>query len=100
MMVRVTASPIITGGFRMSIFYLRCRSVTYAQRAVKLLEKSGIPGTVVKLPQRLSDEGCGYSIRISGQWLDRAKQALADAGFEIKSIYVTDKNGDYKEVRL
>ena len=99
-MIRATPSPIITGGFRMSIFYLRCRSVTYAQRAVKLLEKYGIPGIVVKLPQRLSDEGCGYSIRVSGQWLEQAKQALADAGFEIKNIYGADKNGDYREVRL
>ena len=99
-MVRGGAVPIITGGFRMSIFYLRCRSVTYAQRAVKFLEKSGIPGTVVKLPQSLSDEGCGYSIRVSGQWLEQAKKALANAGFEIKNIYMADKNSDYKEVRL
>ena len=84
----------------MGIFYFRCRSVTYAQRAVKTLERSGISCSVVKLPQHLSEDGCGYGIRINGRWLNQALGVLHDAGFEIRNIYTQNKNGEFKEVTM
>lgn len=91
---------IITGRFNMGSFYLRCRSVTYAQRALKTLEKSGVPGTVVKLPQHLSEEGCGYSIKIGKRWIKQAYSTLVESGFEIRNIYSQSNNGEYKEVLM
>lgn len=84
----------------MGIYYFRCRSVTYAQRAVKTLERHGISGSVVKLPQHLSEEGCGYGIRINGRWANRARGVLHDAGFEIRNIYTQNKNGEFREVTM
>ena len=45
----------------MTQYLLMCRSLTYAQKSVKLLERSGITAAVVKAPQGLSSSGCGYA---------------------------------------
>ncbi len=41
----------------MTQYLLMCRSLTYAQKSVKLLERSGITAAVVKAPQGLSSSG-------------------------------------------
>ena len=47
----------------MTQYLLMCRSLTYAQKSVKLLERSGITAAVVKAPQGLSSSGCGYAVK-------------------------------------
>ena len=51
----------------MTQYLLMCRSLTYAQKSVKLLERSGITAAVVKAPQGLSSSGL-----ISGKIFSRA----------------------------
>lgn len=84
----------------MKFYYFRCRSVTYAQRASKALERVGIPCGIVKLPQRLSDNGCGYSLKIGEKNHLNAYKLLKNAGFEIKEVYSSENGGDFKEVRI
>ena len=84
----------------MEFYYFRCRSVTYAQRASRTLERAGVHCSIVKLPQKLSDEGCGYSLKISGKNHINAYKLLRNAGFDIAAIYTADNGSDFKEVRL
>ena len=84
----------------MEFYYFRCRSVTYAQRASKALESAGVNCGVAKLPQKLSNNGCGYSLKISKKNGIKAYDLLKKAGFEIKEIYISDNNAEYKEVSL
>ena len=48
----------------MTQYLLMCRSLTYAQKSVKLLERSGITAAVVKAPPGLSRSGCGYAVSL------------------------------------
>ena len=49
----------------MSYDLILCRSLTYAQRAVRALEGAGITAVVARAPQIYLDSGCGYCARIS-----------------------------------
>lgn len=84
----------------MGYYYFKCRSVTYAQRASKLLRGKGIYTGIVKLPLRYSEDGCGYSLKVSERQFLNAKKLLDDADYEIKRIYFSENNGEYKEVML
>ena len=48
----------------MKQYLIMCRSLTNAQKSVKLLERSGIFGSVVKAPGELSGKGCGYAVSL------------------------------------
>ena len=50
---------MLTGVFNMQILIM-CRSLTRAQRSELLLERRGIGASVVKAPQALRENGCGY----------------------------------------
>lgn len=56
----------------MKQIWISFRSLTYAQRAVRLLERRGISAALARLPQGVSKKGCGYALILRG----RAKEAL------------------------
>ena len=84
----------------MGYFYIKCRSVTYAQRISNFLRGKGIMAGVVKLPLKYSDGGCGYSIKIAQRQFKKVKQLLDEAKFEIVKVYYSENNADFKEVAL
>ena len=45
-------------------YLFMCRSLTSAQRASAVLNRSGISAYVVKAPQRLAAGGCGYAVTV------------------------------------
>ena len=51
-------------GIYMTQYLIMCRSLTYAQRAQKQLERAGISAAVVKAPQGLNTSGCGYAVSV------------------------------------
>ena len=84
----------------MEYYYFRCRSITYAQRASRTLERAGVHCGITKLPQRLSDDGCGYSLKISDKYYHKSYALLKNAGFDFIRIYASRNNLDYREVLL
>ena len=82
----------------MDIYTLTCRSLTYAQRVSRVLTAAGIRNMIVRTPQRMSREGCGYAARISGTDLGSALGALASAGVPPKKVFRQLPNGGYEEV--
>ncbi len=78
-------------------YYLKCRSMTQAQRGARVLERAGITGTVTRLPKSVSDKGCGYSIIVSPRSLDRALAVLAGANLRPDGIYVREDDGSIRE---
>ena len=72
---------------------IACRSVTYAQRAVRLLEKNGIRASMRRLPADLPlDTGCGHAIRVQREEREQAMNVMRQAGFPAKSFFC--ENGD------
>ena len=74
-----------------------CRSLTNAQRAALLLERRGIRASVIKAPQNLRGNGCGYAV-ILWRHLPEAVALLRESGLLSGRIYRRDESGVYTEV--
>ncbi len=82
----------------MNYYYLTCRSLTYAQRVSGALRTAGIRNMVVRTPQKVSRDGCGYAVRIPGDSLGMALGALASANLPPKKVLVIRRDGSTEEV--
>ena len=83
----------------MEYYYLRCRSLTYGQRVVRILEKNGVHGWIAKLPSRGIYEGCGYSVKIAERKLYPALEIIRDNGLEPLGVYAVGDDGIPYEVQ-
>lgn len=82
----------------MDILYLTCRSLTYAQRVSRVLTTARIQNIIIRTPQNMSREGCGYAVRIAGRSLTGAMSALAAAQLPPRRVYRPASAGGYEEV--
>lgn len=83
----------------MSQYLIMCRSLTYAQRASRLLERAGMTALVIKAPQQLTGNGCGYAVSIRKN-AEAAVGVLRSANAPFGKIYVRDESGRYSEVKV
>ena len=75
---------------------LSYRSLTYAQRASRILERAGLTGTVTRMPKSISEKGCGYALIVRPRDLDRILSLLKNNGLRPERIY--DRvNGELQE---
>ncbi len=77
---------------------LICRSLTYAQRTLQVLNRAGIGGRILRTPRDIADEGCSHSVKIAQRDLSRALMLLQKAGISPESVYTADESGGYREV--
>ncbi|NMA25302.1 MAG: DUF3343 domain-containing protein [Clostridiales bacterium] len=83
------------------VYYLFiCRSLTYAQRTAKALERVGITAIVTKVPQMITPDGCGYCVKVSAKHVSNALIALKDAELYPIKIFVLYADGNYGEAKL
>ena len=83
----------------MKHYLIMCRSVTAAQRAARLLERSMIRATVVKAPSHLTRSGCAYALRLPAK-LEEAVRLLRKKEIAFGRIYLTEDGESYREVSL
>ena len=76
-----------------------CRSLTYAQRAAKTLERAGVTATVRKAPQGLTDRGCTYCVRLRANRIGAALALLEQRGMEHGRVFTAREDGGWQEVR-
>ncbi len=81
----------------MNQYLIMCRSLTYAQRAERVLARKGISAVIIKAPQCLLTNGCGYAISLHRE-LDRAVLILKNNKLLRGKIYKKEENGEYKEI--
>ena len=84
----------------MVYYLLICKSLTYAQRAAKSLERVGITAIVTKVPQNISSDGCGYCVKVSAKNISNALIALRNAELYPIKIFVLYADGNMGEVSL
>lgn len=77
-----------------------CRSLTYAQKTAKILEKWKIKGDIVKTPLDITGDGCGYSVKISGNLLNKSLDILKSANISFVKLVGMYPDGHYFEVRI
>ena len=81
------------------VYYLiMCRSLTYAQRTVRVLERGGISGHMMRAPKMITKEGCTYCVKISEQKLTDALKLLHREGIYPKQVFLQSSEGSYSEV--
>jgi len=84
----------------MSHYLLMCKSLTYAQRTAKTLERYGITAIVTKGPQGLSDKGCVYCVKIPEKRLADAITVMHAAELDPVKVFLQEKGGIISEVAI
>ncbi len=78
-------------------YMLMCRSLTYAQRSARVLERAGITGTVARAPKTASTRGCAYCVIVTPRHKDKALAALAAAGLSPERVLRKKTDGTVEE---
>lgn len=81
-------------------YLILCRSLTYAQRYARILERSGIIVYIMRTPRSISQDGCGYCIRVREKLLTGALKALRRQGIDPGPIYMKQGENVPEEVQL
>ena len=76
------------------------RSLTYAQRGARTLERSGINAALTKAPLETTDRGCTYCVRVAEHKMDAALAALDRQGVAHGRVMRSMDDGSYREVRV
>ena len=79
-------------------YLLMCRSLTYAQRAARVLERIGVTAIITKVPKSVSKQGCGYCVKVSEKNLARSLAALKAAGLGPSRVFLAAADGSFSEV--
>ncbi len=74
-------------------YLLMFRSLTYAQRGARLLERSGITGTITRMPRSAATKGCAYGVLVSPTQYERAAAVLASGGSAPERVYIRNADG-------
>ena len=83
----------------MEHYLIVARSVTYAQRMQRLLERAGIFHRIFRAPRELGTVGCAYAVQVRTSDLTAALEALYKANLAPVSVYLSQA-GLYQEVAL
>ena len=75
-----------------------CRSLTYAQRASRALERIGISAIITKAPKSATGQGCSYCVKVSEKNLTRSIATLGDAGLGPTKVFLVTGSGSVSEV--
>ena len=80
----------------MSILIL-FRSVTYAQRAQRALQRRGIGAEMTRAPLGHTDRGCGYALRLPERAREQAVGILEAEHIDFGRVLVRDGQGGWRE---
>lgn len=79
-------------------YYLTCRSLTYAQKVSGALSAARLRNIIVRTPQHMSREGCGFAVRVAASVLSDALNVLARSNIPPKRVYRATPSGSFEEV--
>lgn len=84
----------------MSYYLILCRSVTYAQRTVTALERSGVAAYMLRAPRSISGEGCSHCVKINQRDLKQALEILQRNRLTPKHVFSALAGGGYEEIAI
>lgn len=79
-------------------YIIMCKSLTFAQRAERVLRSSGIFASITKAPQSANPGGCTYGVKVGERNLSAALQHLEEAGVSGGKIFALNPDGSAYEV--
>ena len=81
----------------MAYYLILARSVTYAQRMQRALDRVGINSRIFRAPRELTDLGCAYALKLAVKDLREALMVLHREGLDPIQIFLFQR-GLYQEV--
>lgn len=84
----------------MRSYFITFRSVTYAQRAERILKDAGLRCTLQRAPRAMEERGCGYAVHLRYADFSGALAMLRQAQVPMRKVYVRTAEGLTEEVEL
>ncbi len=81
----------------MTQYLISFRTLTQAQRAARLLERTGYTVTLRRIPANLSVSGCGYALTLRTR-VSEAAVLLKERGLWTGKLFRREDSGDFREV--
>lgn len=80
-------------------YIILCRSLTYAQRTARVLERLGITAIIMRPPSEIAGDSCAYGVKVREKNLSAALSAMKAAGLNHGKVYLLRKDGGSEEVQ-
>ena len=74
------------------------RSITFAQKGERVLNRVGIDCRLLRTPRTLSNKSCGYCLQLRRQDLELVLEVLREAKLPFGKVYAIDSGGAFKEL--
>lgn len=84
----------------MYFYYITFRSVTFAQRAEKLLKQQGSRVSMMRTPRWMEEQGCGYALKLWTSDIRMAVQLLRENKVQLRKVYVQREDGELEEQKV
>lgn len=84
----------------MHLYFITFRSVTFAQRAEKLLNQRSYRVSLMRTPRWMEEQGCGYALKLWTNQIDSPVKLLRDNKIQLRRVYVQLEDGQMEEVAL
>jgi len=84
----------------MGYYFITFRSVTFAQRAEKLLSSHGIRVNLMRTPRWMEEQGCGYALKLGSNNISREIRLLRENRIQLRRVYARQENGEMEEIAL
>lgn len=79
-------------------YYITFRSVTFAQRGERVLQKAGIRCSLQRTPRWMEAQGCGYALRLWTADLEEVLVALQQERISMRKVYRQNQDGGMEEL--
>ena len=84
----------------MRFYFITFRSVTYAQRAEKLLTRRNFRVNLMRTPRWMEEQGCGYALKVWTADIQPIVKLLRENRLQLRRVYSQLENGEMEEVGL
>ena len=84
----------------MHFYFITFRSVTFAQRAEKLLNQQGHRVSLMRTPRWMEEQGCGYALKLWSHDITSVVKLLRENKIQLRKVYIQLEDGHMEEVRL
>lgn len=81
-------------------YYITFRSVTFAQRGERMLQRHDYRCTLRRTPRWMEEQGCGYSLQIYTENIRGAVELLREEELPLRKIYAQRRDGTLEELVL
>ncbi len=71
-------------------YLIMCSGLTGAQHIKKVLAKSCVSSYIVRPPQGIVEEGCGYAVEVKDSQLENAVRIIRDCRLTFRKVYRKD----------